>query len=153
MTRASFEVQYQKYSAYVHAILIARLPPAQVEDAMQEVFLDAWRKIHQLHDHSSFGPWVAAIARNKANDFYRKRKPEQTLTDTHAAKSQEPDPILQALQLLPDTYRETLALRFVQGLTGPEIAALTGLTHGSVRVNLTRGLAMLREILGVNQNV
>ena len=152
MTRASFEVQYQKYSGYVHAILIARLPPAQVEDVLQEVFLDAWRKIHQLQDDSSFCSWVAAIARNKANDFHRKRKPEQALTDTHATNPNPPDPILQALQLLPDTYRETLALRFVQGLTGPEIAALTGLTHGSVRVNLTRGLAMLREILGVNQN-
>jgi len=39
---------------------------------------------------------------------------------------------------LPDAYRETLILRLVEGMTGPEIAARTGLTHGSVRVNLHR---------------
>jgi DNA-directed RNA polymerase specialized sigma subunit, sigma24 homolog len=49
---------------------------------------------------------------------------------------------------LPDTYRETLILRLVEGMTGPEIAARTGLTHGSVRVNLHRGMQQLRELLG-----
>jgi RNA polymerase sigma-70 factor (ECF subfamily) len=48
---------------------------------------------------------------------------------------------------LPEAYRETLLLRFVGGLSGPEIATRTGLTHGSVRVNLHRGVAMLRERL------
>jgi RNA polymerase sigma-70 factor (ECF subfamily) len=38
-------------------------------------------------------------------------------------------------------------LRFVAGLTGPEIAERTGLSHGSVRVNLHRGVALLRERL------
>jgi len=49
--------------------------------------------------------------------------------------------------MLPETYAETLVLRLVEGLTGPQIAACTGMTHGSVRVNLTRGMQMLRERL------
>jgi RNA polymerase sigma-70 factor (ECF subfamily) len=53
-----------------------------------------------------------------------------------------------AIQSLPEAYRETLMLRFVAGLNGPEIAARTGLTHGSVRVNLHRGVEMLRKKLG-----
>lgn len=44
-------------------------------------------------------------------------------------------------------YRETLTLRLVEGMTGPEIAVLTGLTEGSVRVNLHRGMQLLRESL------
>ena len=44
--------------------------------------------------------------------------------------------------------RDALILRLVEGMTGPEIAARTGLTHGSVRVNLHRGMQQLREILG-----
>ena len=48
---------------------------------------------------------------------------------------------------LPEAYRETLVLRLCEGLDGPEIAARTGLTHGSVRVNLTRGMALLRPLL------
>ena len=54
---------------------------------------------------------------------------------------------VEAIRALPEAYRETLMLRFLAGLTGPEIAARTGLTHGSVRVNLHRGVAMLRERL------
>ena len=54
---------------------------------------------------------------------------------------------LACIQELPVAYRETLVLRLCEGLSGPEIAARTGLTHGSVRVNLTRGMALLRPLL------
>ncbi|HEX6323359.1 MAG TPA: sigma factor-like helix-turn-helix DNA-binding protein, partial [Vicinamibacterales bacterium] len=53
-----------------------------------------------------------------------------------------------AIQDLPEAYRETLALRLVEGLSGPEIAAATGLRPDSVRVNLHRGFKLLRERLG-----
>ena len=56
---------------------------------------------------------------------------------------------LRALRSLPPAYAETLAMRLVEGLTGPEIAERTGMTHGSVRVNLHRGMRLLRERLGV----
>ena len=55
---------------------------------------------------------------------------------------------LAAIQMLPEAYRETLVLRLVEGLNGPEIAALTGLTPDSVRVNLHRGFRLLRTRLG-----
>jgi len=55
--------------------------------------------------------------------------------------------VLDCVRKLPDAYRETLVLRLVEGFTGPEIAERTGLTHGSVRVNLTRGMALLRPLL------
>ncbi len=55
--------------------------------------------------------------------------------------------ILSFVRSLPDAYRETLILRLVEGMTGPEIAARTGLTPGSVRVNLHRGMQQLREKL------
>ncbi len=152
MTRAEFEACYDRYAKYVHAILIARLPPGQAEDSTQEVFLEAWRKLDHLKEKDQFPAWVAAIARNKSADYFRRRKPQEPLLDVHPAKSTSPDPILEALQQLPEAYRETLALRFIEGLTGPEIAELTGMTHGSVRVNLSRGMAMLRELLGVKIN-
>jgi RNA polymerase sigma-70 factor (ECF subfamily) len=52
--------------------------------------------------------------------------------------------ILAVVRALPEPYREPLILRLVEGMTGPEIAARTGLTHGSVRVNLYRGMQLLR---------
>jgi len=51
---------------------------------------------------------------------------------------------------LSETYRETLILRLVEGMTGPEIAARTGMTHGSVRVNLHRGMEQLRAKLSAD---
>jgi len=48
---------------------------------------------------------------------------------------------------LPAAYGEPLILRLVEGMTGPEIAARTGLTEGSVRVNLHRGMKLLRARL------
>jgi RNA polymerase sigma-70 factor, ECF subfamily len=56
--------------------------------------------------------------------------------------------VLAELQKLPKAYRETLALRLVEGMTGPEIALRTGLSPESVRVNLCRGMKLLREALG-----
>ena len=55
--------------------------------------------------------------------------------------------VLELLRALPDAYRETLTLRLVEGMTGAEIAARTGLTPASVRVNLHRGMKLLRELL------
>jgi len=57
--------------------------------------------------------------------------------------------VLRTIRSLPEAYRETLILRLVEGMTGPEIAARTGLTPGSVRVNLHRGMKQLREKLGL----
>jgi RNA polymerase sigma-70 factor (ECF subfamily) len=54
---------------------------------------------------------------------------------------------------LSESYRETLILRLVEGMTGPEIAARTGMTHGSVRVNLHRGMEQLRAKLNVSRAV
>jgi RNA polymerase sigma-70 factor (ECF subfamily) len=57
--------------------------------------------------------------------------------------------VLDFIRQLPDAYRETLVLRFVEGMTGPEIAVRTGLTPASVRVNLHRGMKLLRAKMGV----
>ena len=56
-----------------------------------------------------------------------------------------------ALRALPEAYQETMILRLVEGMTGPEIAEQTGLSPGSVRVNLHRGMKLLRDALGIAQ--
>ena len=66
-----------------------------------------------------------------------------------ALRSSEVAQVVAALRALPDAYRETMILRLVEGLTGPEIAEQTGLAAGSVRVNLHRGMKLLRERLGM----
>ncbi|PYU54452.1 MAG: sigma-70 family RNA polymerase sigma factor [Acidobacteria bacterium] len=130
----------------VHGILLARVPPPEVDDLVQEVFLSALRQLHALRDSSRFGAWLGTITRNLANDYFRKAIPVSKLTEP--VTENHAKAILAVIRALPESYREPLMLRLVEGMTGPEIAARTGLTHGSVRVNLCRGMQLLREKLG-----
>jgi RNA polymerase sigma-70 factor (ECF subfamily) len=153
----AFECLYDRFGRMVHGILLARVPRLQVDDLVQEVFLAAWQRLATLRDAAAFGGWIAMIARNRATDFHRQSVEDQPL-DEHAAGPQESPTVpleaaraLAAIRSLPDAYRETLVLRLVEGLTGPEIADRTGLTPASVRVNLHRGMKLLREKLGVDR--
>jgi RNA polymerase sigma-70 factor, ECF subfamily len=153
--RAAFGLLYDRYAPMVHGILLARVPMTDVDDLVHDVFLLAMPRLHALRDSARFGPWLAAIARNRAHDYYRQRVEEVELTEDVTEKESAGPPvdndearyILAAVRALPETYRETLLLRLVEGMTGPEIAARTGLTAGSVRVNLHRGMQQLREKL------
>jgi RNA polymerase sigma-70 factor, ECF subfamily len=143
--RSAFGLLYSRYSRMVHGILLQAMP-----------------RLASLRDVSKFPGWLAAIARNRATDFHRRGdEPHDELDEEFEAPASSPPSrpssahasaeahaALDAILSLPETYRETLILRLVEGMTGPEIAARTGLTHGSVRVNLYRGMQQLREILG-----
>jgi RNA polymerase sigma-70 factor (ECF subfamily) len=156
--RVAFGQLYDRYSRMVHGILLARVPLSEVDDLVQDVFLRALPRLHTLRDVTRFGAWLAAITRNRANDYHRHAVEEVELPDelpgdgmesTAAGASGDADArfLLAAIRGLPETYREILLLRLVEGMTGPEIAARTGLKHGSVRVNLHRGMQKLREKL------
>lgn len=153
--RGAYGELYRRFAPTVHGVLLARVAPDAANDLLQDVFLKAMLAIRHLRDHDHFGAWLCTIARNCARDFYRDRREEQPHegmiehlgTQEHVTSNLDARRILAALQKLPDAYRETLALRLVEGLTGPEIAERTGLSHGSVRVNLHRGMQLLREAL------
>ena len=150
----AFDELYKMFAPLVHGILLARVPPDEVSDLVQEVFLTAYKKISTLRDQNAFGAWLSAIARNQAVEFFRQRKPTEELSENLSGKEnpkREANEILAAIRALPDSYTETLILRLVQGMTGAEIAEQTNLTPESVRVNLHRGMKMLREKLGVEE--
>jgi len=157
--RSAFGRLYDRYARMVHGILLARVPVRDSSDLVHDVFLQALHALAGLRDSARFGAWLAAIARNRANDYHRRAVEEVELSDDIVEKAAgresradspeaEAASVLAAIRSLPETYRETLLLRLVEGMTGPEIAARTGLTPGSVRVNLHRGMQQLREKLG-----
>lgn len=152
--RAAFGELYRRFAPFVHGVLLSRVPFAEADDVVHEVFLFALERLPGLREPAAFGPWIAAIARRKAVDHYRRRRPSEPLAAREPAASgadagvtMEARRALRAILELPAAYRETLILRLVEGLTGPEIAAATGLTPGSVRVNLHRGFDLLRRRL------
>lgn len=171
---ASFDVLYRRHARIVHAVLLGRSTREDVEDLVQEVFLAAWRQLGTLRDPAAFAGWVMTIARHQRIDHARRRlagtqesrnagrqgfrssgTPEAGGARLEDIRSPETPPddrleakrALEAMRALPEAYRETLMLRLVEGMTGPEIAARTGLTPDSVRVNLCRGMKLLREAL------
>jgi RNA polymerase sigma-70 factor (ECF subfamily) len=147
--RAAFGALYEQYARMVHGILLAHVAYGDAEDLVQEVFLRALEQVHSLREPRAFGGWLAAVARRSAADLHRKRKPVEDLQDCagDASPDEQAFEVLDAIQALPAAYRETLILRLVEGMTGPEIAARTGLTPESVRVNLCRGMKQLRQAL------
>jgi len=149
--RTAFGRLYDRFARMVHGVLLARVPRSDVDDLVQDVFLQAMKRLGSLRSADAFGPWLAAIARNRARDHYRRGEDTVELPEDVAGAPHpegEAMTVLTAIRRLPEAYRETLLLRLVEGLTGPEIAERTGLTPGSVRVNLHRGMQMLREALG-----
>ena len=149
--RGAFAELYTRYGRMVYGVLLARVRWAEAEDLVQDVFLTALRRLSTLRDASAFGGWLAAIARNRATDHLRRAR-EVATEDCDSLVDEGPRrralAILEVIQALPEAYRETLTLRLVEGMTGPEIAARTGLTPASVRVNLHRGMKQLRARLG-----
>jgi RNA polymerase sigma-70 factor (ECF subfamily) len=154
----AFGLLYQRYARMVHGILLSRVHASEVEDLVQDVFLRALPCLCDLREASRFGAWLGSIARNMATDHHRRSyaraetRNDSAQLDQHPAagttsQQREAAEILECIRGLPEAYRETLILRLVEGMTGPEIAARTGLAPGSVRVNLHRGMNQLREKL------
>jgi RNA polymerase sigma-70 factor, ECF subfamily len=155
--RGAFARLYERYAAAVHGVLVSMVSVQEAHDLVQEVFVSALQAIGRLEEPERVGPWLSAIARNRARDALRRRPPAEELDPALEVEAEERETqddggeeaarVLGVVRGLPEAYRETLVLRLVEGLSGPEIAARTGMTHGSVRVNLHRGMKILRERL------
>lgn len=156
--RAAISQLYRRFAPVIHATLITRTRPADVDDLVHDVFLEAIRRLETLRDAGAFGAWVGTIARRRAIDLAR-RNARRAVTladapepvDSGAAPALTAERVLEAIRALPGAYRETLALRLIEGLTGPEIARRTGRSHDAVRVNLHRGMHQLRRLLSEDQ--
>ena len=143
---------YLKYAPLVHGVLLARLPREEVQDVMQEVFLAAFKTLGTIREKEAIGAWLVKVARNQAANYYRSTRKTDELDESIEAKTIETSrtaEVLRTIRTMPDAYRETLILRLVEGMTGDEISSLTGLKPESVRVNLHRGMKLLRQRLGI----
>ncbi|MGE3175530.1 MAG: RNA polymerase sigma factor [Planctomycetota bacterium] len=159
---AAFAALYRAFAGVVHGIALAHGPRGAAEDVTQDVFMRAYLRRNELRDPAAFPGWLCTVARNAAVQARRKARRRQARApraDVNGVASAAPGPeraaiaaddagrVLDCIAELPAAYRETLVLRLCEGLGGAEIAARTGRTHGSVRVNLTRGMALLRPLL------
>jgi RNA polymerase sigma-70 factor, ECF subfamily len=151
----AFAHLYADYVRMVHAIVLGRVPRRDVDDLVQDVFLTAYTRVAELREPAAFGGWIATIARNRATDHLRRSHEQVELPDDLPGGDPiqaETFAVLEVVRKLPEAYRETLLMRLVEGMSGAEIAERSGLTPASVRVNLHRGMKLLREKLGWHAN-
>ncbi len=160
--RLAFEQLVRRTGRLVFARLYLDTGNAhEAEDLTQETFLVAWKKIHHLEDPGSFRSWILMIARSVQLDSIKKRGRKKRGKPGRAGMEIVPDAaptpheqleqierrvqVLAALKSLPADYQQPLSLRYLAGSDYDTISRQLGLTNGSLRGLLHRGLEMLRE--------
>ncbi len=151
--RAAFARLYEAYHPTIRGVVVASIGIVDVSDVVQDIFAIALRRIAELRDATAFRGWLAAIARSRCIDTLRRQRPTEPVDEERWASGDPPRTdalvVLRAIRQLPPSYQETVVMRLVEGMSAAEIADYTGMTPGSVRVNLHRGLKLLREHLGI----
>jgi RNA polymerase sigma factor (sigma-70 family) len=138
---------------WLHRYYTRRLPPAMVDDTVQEVLLALHEKRHTYDPSKPFGPWLAAIARYKWIDRLRAMKTasmEELSGDLsvldHGEAVQSARSLEVLLNMLKPAQAEVIRLVKLQGLSIEEAAARTGQTISLVKVNIHRGLSRLTAL-------
>jgi len=148
---------YDRYSSIVYAVALRVLgDTGAAEDVLQEVFLQLWRNPGAFDSsRGNLGPWLAVIARNRAIDGLRKRRPETDIADVvvsveldiagDAERARAMEKVRGALGTMPAAQRSALEMAYFEGLTHIEIAAKTGEPLGTIKTRIRTGLLALRK--------
>jgi RNA polymerase sigma-70 factor, ECF subfamily len=149
---------YDRYSGIVYSVALRILgDAAAAEDVLQEVFMQLWRNLGVFDSsRGNLGAWLAVIARNRAIDGRRKRRPETDVEDVivsvepdmsgDAERSRAMEKVRNALSAMPAAQRSALELAYFEGLSHSEIASKTGEPLGTVKTRIRAGLLALRKV-------
>jgi RNA polymerase sigma-70 factor (ECF subfamily) len=148
----------ERYGRVLTGFLRDSLPdPGTAEEVRQQVLTEIWRRGGDYDPaRSSVLTWALMIARSRAADERRRRRP--TPIDPTTIEESDEDPELDGmldrwrvaalLERIPSGEAGVLRMRFYEGLSQSEIAARTGVPLGTVKTRMIRGLARLRELIG-----
>lgn len=151
---------YDRYSSVVYAVALRVLgDTGAAEDVLQEIFLQLWRNPGAFDAaRGSLGAWLAVIARNRAIDALRKRRPETDIEDvvisvapdlaSEAERSRAAEKVRGVLRAMPAPQRSALEMAYFEGLSHSEIAAKTGEPLGTIKTRIRAGLMVLRKAFG-----
>ncbi len=135
----------------------------EAEDAVQDTFLRAYRYLGSYREQDRFRAWLWRILVNRCRTHAgnRQRRPEPVdaalitqLADVHALHPDDAldrrflrDELAQALRELPAEQREAVVLHFTEGLSYPEMAAITGTGVSALKMRVHRACDRLRTLL------
>jgi RNA polymerase sigma-70 factor (ECF subfamily) len=160
-SRDAFDQVVQTYGRLVYAQAFRILQDAgDAEDIAQETFARAYRFRVRLKDPAKFRGWLLAIARNLARDRIRRRRDALAPEAAAAISDEAPWPgeelacyevrlrLRDAMALLPSPHRDVITMRYIDGLSCHSIEQALGISNGTLRGLLGRGLRKLRNTLG-----
>jgi len=166
-----FDVVMRTYQQQVYRVLVSLVRDPDAADTLtQECFLRAYQKRGSFRGNASVRTWLLTIAVNLARDHVRNRRAgfwrrlfthgtdASELADSLADRQPGAEQVLvareqfnavwKALDALPERQRTTFTLRFVNDLSLEQIASVMGTSVGTVKTQLSRATATLRELTG-----
>jgi RNA polymerase sigma-70 factor (ECF subfamily) len=154
--REAFELIIRSLSRTLFAIAYGILQDRQeAEDVVQDTLVKAWKSRWRVRDPEKLPAWIATIARHRARDLARRRRPERLpqdfdSTETGAAETAQPNldaEVQAALAQLPELHRAAVTLRYFEELDYATIEQTLGLSNGALRGILGRALGTMRRRL------
>ncbi|WP_129716832.1 RNA polymerase sigma factor [Pedobacter sp. SYP-B3415] len=159
--KGSRKAQFDLYKLYAKAMYNVSVrilnDEAEAEDVLQEAFLDAFTRISDFRQETTFGLWLKQIVINRSINYLRKRKVELVSVDDVEVADEAPEDLMsqqlqaeeirRAMMLLPDGYRVVLSLYLLEGYDHEEIAHILQVSEATSRSQYMRGKKKLVEIL------
>ena len=148
---------FDRYGSMVYSVALRVLKdPGNAEDVMQEVFFKLWQNPQAfVQSRGSLGAWLLVVARNRAVDILRRRRPSDSVEDvvlpaaTNLAADAERNFMMEkvrfVLDRLPPEQQKSVEMAFFEGLSHSEIAAQTGDALGTVKTRIRTALLSVRK--------
>ena len=159
----AFEEVYKAHSARLYSLLLRMVGGTQdAEDLLQDVFLQAYRKLDSFRGDSSLGTWLYRLAVNQSLDFLRGRQSRMNRTTDSFEDESVPEPsspapaipaaisrvdLERAVARLPEGCRLAFVLHDVEGFAHHEVAALLGISEGTSKSQVHKARVKLRAML------
>ena len=165
--QAAYEPLVEAYQGRIFAFVAGRIRDfSATEDIVQNAFVEAYMHLKSLKSPEKFAGWLRGIALNLSNKWLQQKRPIVSLDDTSQdvtpevsefplpdlpdevlEKSQTKEAVLTAVNALPDIYRESVLLHYMEGMTYPEIAAFLDIPESTVTGRLQVARNRLRDEL------
>lgn len=159
----AFEELYRAHSARLYSLLLRMVGAAEdAEDLLQDVFLQAHRKLDSFRGESSLGTWLYRLAVNQCLDYLRGRQSKMTrvtesFEDEAVQEPASPAPTVpaaisrvdleRAIARLPEGCRLAFVLHDVEGFAHHEVAGLLGISEGTSKSQVHKARLKLRTML------
>jgi RNA polymerase sigma-70 factor, ECF subfamily len=148
----AFAELVRRYERRVRSVLARLLDDERdVEEAVQDVFVQAWRSLARYRGDAAFFTWLYRIAVNEA--LMRRRRRQLPITELDEAAATAPEPELRdewlftRVRALPDELRLPLVLRDLEGLSNQEVADVLELSLAAAKSRIHRARMRIRSEL------